>query len=82
MDLGLKDKSALVVAASKGLGRAVAEELAAEGANLMICARSRDVLEAARDEIAKQTGADVRAVAADVSQSEGITAVTSAALSA
>jgi 3-oxoacyl-[acyl-carrier protein] reductase len=82
MDLGLKDKTALVVAASKGLGRAVAEELAAEGANLMICARNRDVLEAARDEIAKQTGADVRATAADVSQSEGISAVTSAALSA
>jgi 3-oxoacyl-[acyl-carrier protein] reductase len=82
MDLGLKDKTALVVAASKGLGRAVAEELAAEGANLMICARNRDVLEAARDEIAKQTGADVRALAADVSQSEGITAVSSAALSA
>ena len=79
MDLGLKDKTALVVAASKGLGRAVAEELAAEGANLMICARNRDVLEAARDEIAKQTGADVRATTADVSQSEGITAVSSAA---
>ena len=82
MDLGLKDKTALVVAASKGLGRAVAEELAAEGANLMICARNREVLEAARDEIAKKTCADVRATTADVSQSEGITAVSSAALSA
>ena len=82
MDLGLKDKVALVAAASKGLGRATAEELAAEGANLMICARNRDVLQSARDEIAAKTGRDVRAIAADVSQSEGIVAVTSAALSA
>ena len=40
MDLGLKDKVALVAASSEGLGRAVAEELAAEGAALILCARS------------------------------------------
>ncbi len=39
MDLGLKDKVALVAAGSRGLGRAVAEELAAEGASLVLCAR-------------------------------------------
>jgi 3-oxoacyl-[acyl-carrier protein] reductase len=37
MDLGLKDKVALVAAGSRGLGRAVAEELAAEGASLLLC---------------------------------------------
>jgi 3-oxoacyl-[acyl-carrier protein] reductase len=42
MDLGLKDKVALVAAGSRGLGRAVAEELAAEGAALVLwCARAR-----------------------------------------
>ena len=40
MDLGLRGKVALVAAASKGLGRAVAEELAAEGAKLAICSRN------------------------------------------
>jgi len=41
MDLGLRGKVALVAASSKGLGRAVAEELAAEGAHLVICARGQ-----------------------------------------
>jgi 3-oxoacyl-[acyl-carrier protein] reductase len=44
MDLGLKDKVALVAAASRGLGRAVAEELAAEGASLVLCARDATTL--------------------------------------
>ena len=44
MDLGLAGKVALVAASSKGLGRAVAEELAAEGAHLVMCARGHDTL--------------------------------------
>jgi 3-oxoacyl-[acyl-carrier protein] reductase len=44
MDLGLKNKVALVAAASRGLGRAVAEELAAEGASLVLCARNAQTL--------------------------------------
>jgi NAD(P)-dependent dehydrogenase (short-subunit alcohol dehydrogenase family) len=62
MDLGLRDKVALVAAASKGLGRAVAEELAAEGARLVICARGQDALAETRESIIKRTGAEVRAV--------------------
>jgi 3-oxoacyl-[acyl-carrier protein] reductase len=82
MDLGLKGKVALVAAASKGLGRAVAHELAAEGAIVVMCARGQDALDAARDEIAKATRADVRAVAADVATMEGIERVAKLALDA
>ena len=47
MDLGLRNRVAVVAAGSKGLGLAVAEELAAEGAIVVISARGRDALEAA-----------------------------------
>jgi len=76
MDLGLKGKVALVAAASNGLGRAIAEELAAEGATLGICARGERALNDARDAIAARTGATVHAIAADVGTREGIAAVT------
>lgn len=66
MDLGLKDKVALVAAASSGLGRAVAEELAAEGASLILCARDPKTLAETTASIADQTGAHVLAVPADV----------------
>lgn len=53
MDLGLKQRCALVMGASSGIGKAIAEALAAEGARVAICARGRERLEAA----AKQMGA-------------------------
>ena len=56
MDLGLKNKVALVAAASRGLGRAVAEELAAEGASLIICARKQETIERVANEIAESAG--------------------------
>lgn len=68
MDLGLKGRVAFVAAASKGLGRAVAEELAAEGADLFICARGKDTLEKTRDEIVRETGARVEAMPADLAR--------------
>src|SRR6476469_1802835 len=79
MDLGLRGKVALVSASSKGLGRAVAEELAAEGASVVMCARGADALGAAADDIRKKTGAKVLDVAADVSDPAGIERVTVAA---
>jgi 3-oxoacyl-[acyl-carrier protein] reductase len=72
MDLGLEGKVALVAAASKGLGRACAEEFAREGARVVICARGQDALFATRDALVGATGAEVHAVAADVSTVDGI----------
>jgi 3-oxoacyl-[acyl-carrier protein] reductase len=78
MDLGLKGKVALVAAASRGLGRAVAEELAAEGAALIICARHAESLNETRDRIAITTGAPVLAVAADLTLASDIGRVVAA----
>ena len=72
MDLGLRGKIALVTAASRGLGRAIAEALGAEGASLIICARGTDALEEAGRGIAQRTGAEVEMVGADVATAEGI----------
>src|ERR1043166_4913806 len=80
MFLGLRGKTAIVAAASKGLGLAVAHELALEGTSLLICARGEDALKAAKDKIAKETGATVYAMTADLSQSEDIKRVTANAL--
>src|SRR5262245_641035 len=80
MDLGLRGKVAVVAAASKGLGRAVAEELAAEGVKLAICSRDEDAIEAAGREIVKSTGAEVLSRAADVSRPAEIAAFVDAAL--
>lgn len=75
MDLGLKNRVALVAAASQGLGRAVAEELAAEGASLVLCARNTSTLAETAAAIADSTGAHVLAVPADVTDVEQITRV-------
>lgn len=82
MDLGLGNKVALVAAASRGLGRATAMELAREGAALVICARSADALDTTRRAIETATGVRVHAVAADLSQRADIDRVTSEALRA
>ena len=80
MDLGLKGKVAVVAAASKGLGRACAAELAAEGARVVICARGAAALESTRAHISAETGAEVHAVPADLSTMAGVDAVATEAL--
>jgi len=67
MDLGLKEKVAFVGGASQGLGRAVAEELAAEGCSLVLCARSEQTLNETCDAIREKTGSHVIPVAGDLS---------------
>jgi len=66
MELGLKDKVALVTAASRGLGYATAHALAEEGAHIALCARTEKTLVQAAERLAEETGADVLPIAADV----------------
>jgi len=75
MDLGIKGKTALVVAASKGMGKASAMSLAAEGARVVMCARGEAALKDAAAEVKRQTGAEVLAVPADVSRAADISRV-------
>jgi len=72
MDLEIEGKVAFVAAASKGLGRAVAEELAREGASLVLCARNAENLNLVAGQIAETSGVSVLSVAADVSNAEDI----------
>ncbi|MBA3269872.1 MAG: SDR family oxidoreductase [Acidobacteria bacterium] len=67
MNLGLKGKRAIVMAASRGLGYACARALAAEGCDLVICSRDASRIRAAADTITRETNARVHPVAADVS---------------
>jgi 3-oxoacyl-[acyl-carrier protein] reductase len=80
LDLGLSGKVAFVAAASKGLGRAIAEELAAEGAELALCARGAEVLGEAAQSIAKATGRTPLTVAGDVSDPSAVEAMVAKAI--
>ena len=71
MDLGLAGKSAIICAASKGLGRACAMALAREGVAIVITGRNAEALEATAAEIRGQTGADVRIAPGDITTPAG-----------
>jgi 3-oxoacyl-[acyl-carrier protein] reductase len=71
MDFGIRGRTALVCAASKGLGRGCAVSLALEGVNLVITARGREALEASAEEIRKSAGVKVTTVAGDITTAEG-----------
>lgn len=66
MELGLQGKVAIVTGSSEGIGYAIAHALAQEGVRIVLCARREALLAEARETIAKETGAEVLAVACDV----------------
>jgi 3-oxoacyl-[acyl-carrier protein] reductase len=72
MDLGLKGKVAMVGGASKGLGYAVARALAAEGASLCIASRDEAAITSAAETIARETGATVHPLAADLARADAV----------
>ena len=75
MDLGLAGRVAILGGGSKGIGRAVAEMLAAEGAHVVIAARTESELEAASREIAAATGVEVLPVVCDMAKRDQIEAL-------
>jgi 3-oxoacyl-[acyl-carrier protein] reductase len=79
MDLGIRGRTALVCAASKGLGKGCATALAREGVNLVITARGREALEATASEISRKYGVQVRQVVGDITTPEGRDAALKAA---
>jgi 3-oxoacyl-[acyl-carrier protein] reductase len=70
MDLGLRDRVAIVAAASRGIGFAAARELAREGARVFLCSRDEERARAAAAQISEETGAEVLGVRADVTSGE------------
>ena len=82
MELGLKGKRAIVMAASRGLGYASALGLAREGCKLIVCSRDQARIEAAAAAITKETGAEVKALVADVSSASEAKRLVDAAVSA
>jgi len=71
MDLGISGRWAIVCGASAGLGRATATALAREGVSVVIAARTRENIESAAEDIRRETGAEVVAVATDVTTEDG-----------
>jgi 3-oxoacyl-[acyl-carrier protein] reductase len=82
MDLGLTGRVALVTAASKGMGKASAMGLAAEGAKVVMCARTESDLKTAAEEIRAKTKAEVLAMPADVTKKDDVAALVDRAIKA
>jgi 3-oxoacyl-[acyl-carrier protein] reductase len=77
MDLGLRGKAALVTGSSRGLGRAIALELAREGCRLGLCARGKEALDETESAV-RAVGVDVVAVVADLATESGVEAAVQA----
>jgi 3-oxoacyl-[acyl-carrier protein] reductase len=72
MDLGLKNRVAVVAASSQGIGRATAEAFAAEGCRVAMCARNDAALQSAADQIRERHGAELFAEAFDVTDAKAV----------
>ncbi|MDS1139122.1 SDR family oxidoreductase [Pusillimonas sp. SM2304] len=79
MELGLKEKWAIVCGASKGLGYACAQQLAQEGVNIVLVARTEQALQDSAEQIRREAGTQVIAVAADIATAAGRERVLAAA---
>ena len=79
MDLGIKGRAAIVTGASRGIGRETARQFLEEGVRVMICGRNAETLEKSRAELAQQTGGEVHATVADMTQEADITRLVDAA---
>ena len=80
MDLRIKDKTAIVTGASKGIGKAIAKELAGEGVHLVLCARGNEGLETAAKEIKNENNVEILTISADLSKNEGVDKVVAQAI--
>jgi NAD(P)-dependent dehydrogenase (short-subunit alcohol dehydrogenase family) len=74
MELGLRGRVAAISGASKGIGKAIARGLAAEGVNVVLLARGKEQLEKAAEEIRKESGVTVLPVSADITSAESVKA--------
>lgn len=74
MELGLKNRTAVITGGSKGIGKAIARGLAMEGVNLILLARGKEQLEKAAGEIAKETGVRVLPITADIANTDSLRA--------
>jgi 3-oxoacyl-[acyl-carrier protein] reductase len=79
VNLGIAGKVAVVSGASKGIGRAVAGALAAEGVRLVVSARTKEVLDAVAEDLRMRHGGEITAVPADMATEEGVASVVRAA---
>ena len=79
MELGLKGRAAVVTGGSKGIGKAIARGLAAEGVNLILMARGKELLDKTADEIRKSSGVKVLTIAADITNADSVKAAAAAA---
>lgn len=75
MDLGLKGKRALVMGASRGLGRGIAEALAAEGCHLLLASRNRDRLDESADDLRRRHAITVDVAALDLGAEASVKAL-------
>ena len=72
MDLGIKGRVAIVTGASRGIGRETARQFLEEGVRVMISGRNAESIQKTRDELAKQTGGDIKCVVADMTKEADI----------